>query len=92
MLVVNYEKERVKIYLRSDVESNITNITHESNEIQMLMSQITQAMSGALSGVDNELIGKAQQALQSLSQALQSLYEARRLIDQLETREEVPDA
>lgn len=92
MLVVNGDKERVKIYLRSDAESNITNITHESNEIQMLMSQITQAMSGALSGVDNDLIGKAQQALQSLSQALQSLYEARRLIDQLETREEIPDA
>lgn len=92
MWVVNSEKERVKIYLRSDVESNITNITHESNEIQALVSQITQAMSGALSGADNEMIGTTQQALQSLSQSLQSLHEARRLIDQLETREEVPDA
>lgn len=91
MLVVNNDKERTKIYLRSDVESNITNLAHESDEIQNVIAQLAQTMSGSPSGIHNDLIGQAQQSLQYLSQALQSLYRARGLVDQLDTSEEISD-
>lgn len=91
MRVVNNEKERAKSYLSSDIESNITNILHTSNEIQELVAQLSQIMSGSLSSADQELIGTAQQSLQYLSQAMQHLYQAQNSASQLDTTEEIPD-
>ncbi|MBQ2695095.1 hypothetical protein IJG04_00430 [Candidatus Saccharibacteria bacterium] len=91
MWVINHEKEREKIYLRNDTGSSITNISHESNEVQNIVSHISYAMSGAPSGSDAELTGRAKQALHSLSQCLEQLYRAQNLIEQLKTMEEIPD-
>lgn len=91
MRVVNNEKERVKSYLRSDVESNITNMLHASNEVQAVVAQLSQIMSGSLSSADQALVGKAQQSLQYLSQALQHLHQAQNCASQLDTTEEIPD-
>ncbi len=91
MRVVNNDKARAKTYLRNDIGSNMTNIMNESNRVQDLVSQLSQTMSGSMSGIDKDLIGNAQQSLQYISQALQYLQQAYNTAGQLDVTEEIPD-
>ena len=91
MWVVNEEKERVKIYLKNDIESNITNITEVSNRIHETIAAINGAVGGSAMGVDQKMIGDCQRAQQELSTALQSLFECRNYVEQLDTMEWVDD-
>ena len=91
MWVVNNEKERVKIYLRSDIESNITNFTHESNEIHNTIAAIYRAIGGTPSGGDSKLSDNCRRALQELSTALQNLNVCREYVERLDTREWIDD-
>lgn len=91
MWVVNNNKERIKIYLKNDIESNITNLTDASNRIHDTIAAINRTIAGAATGVDNQMIGDCQRALQELSTALQSLYVCRNYVDRLETREWIDD-
>lgn len=91
MWVVNNNKERIKIYLKSDIESNITNLTDASNRIHDTIAAITRATAGAPTGVDQQMLGDCQRALQEISTALQNLYMCRGYVDQLETREWIDD-
>lgn len=87
----NNEKERIKSYIKSDIESHITNITDISNHIHEIIATIDRAVSGSLSGKDRELIGDCQRALEELSNALQNLHICRGYADRLETKEWVED-
>lgn len=91
MWVVNNNKERIKIYLKSDIESNITNITDASNRIHDTIAAINRATAGSATGIDQQMIGDCQRALQELSTALQNLYICRNYVDQIDTREWIDD-
>lgn len=91
MLVVNNDKERQKVYLRSNVQSCITNVTSESNKIHETISALHNAVGGSPSGEDSKLIGYFQQALQQISVALQNLNRSLQFINDIDTREEIPD-
>lgn len=91
MRVVNNKKAQSKTYIGNDLKSNVTNISHESNEIHDTISMLTQILSGSLVGIDRELIGYCQKALQDLSRALAQLNAAASLVSKLDTTEEIPD-
>lgn len=91
MWVVNNNKERVKAYIKSDIESNITNATDASNRIQDILAAISRATAGAATGVDQQMIGNCQRALQEISTALQNYNICRGYANQLETKEWVDD-
>ena len=91
MWIANNDKVRTKSYLRSDIESNITNLTYESNEIHNTIAALDRAIGRTPSGSDVRLIGNCQKALQELSAALQSLYNCREYVEQLNTMEWIDD-
>lgn len=91
MWVVNNDKERKKQYLKSDIESSITNITDASNKVNETISSITRAAAGMLSGKDQQIIDDCKRAEQELSKALQSLNVCRSYVNQLNTMEWVED-
>ena len=57
MWVVNNNKERIKLYLKSDIESNITNLNDASNRIHDTISSINRVAGGAVTGKDQQMIG-----------------------------------
>ena len=91
MWVVNNTKERIKIYLKSDIESNITNVTDASNRIHETIAAINRATAGTASGIDRRMIDDCQRALQELQTALHNLYICRNYVDSLQTREWIDD-
>lgn len=91
MWIVNNNKERIKIYLKSDIESNITNLTDASNRIHDTIAAINRVAAGTVTGIDRQMISDCQRALQELSMALQNLYACRNYVNQLETREWIDD-
>jgi len=91
MWVVNEEKERAKQYLRSDIESNITNLSDVSNRIHESMAGINRAMAGSMLGADRQMLDECQRSLKEVSTALENLYSCRNYVEQLETREWVED-
>ena len=91
MWVVNNNKEHVKMYLRSDIESNISNLIDASNRIHETIAAINRATSGTATGIDQQMIGDCQRALQELSSALQNLYVCRNYVHQIDTREWIDD-
>lgn len=91
MRVINNDKERDKIYLRTDIQSCITNVTSESNKLQETVSILQNAIGGSPSGIDGKLIGTCKQALQQISVGLQNLYQSVQFVNQIDTSEEVPD-
>ena len=91
MWVANNNKERIKSYLRSDIESNITNLCDASNHIHDTISAINRATAGSLSGFDHQMIDECQRAIMEISESLQNLYECRNHLDHLDTREWVDD-
>lgn len=91
MRVINNDKERAKIYLRSNIQSCVTNVTSESNKLHETISAIQNAVGGSPSGADGKLIGSCQQALQQISSALQNLNQSIQFVNQIDTSEEVPD-
>ena len=91
MRKVDNEKERNKIWLRSSIQSCITNVTSESNKLQEIISALQNAVGGSPSGIDVELIGACQQTLQQISVGLQNLNQGIQFVDQIKTSEEVPD-
>ena len=76
MWVVDREKEKERIYLRSDIQSITTNVTQISNEIHGLIAVLNQAIGGSPSGADTRLIGICQSSLQEISNSLQRLNTA----------------
>ena len=91
MWVANNDKERAKTYLRSDIESNITNLRDVSNHIHDTISAINRATAGSLSGTDQQMIDECQRAIKEISESLQNLYACRNYLEHLDTREWVDD-
>lgn len=91
MRAINNEKERDKIYLRTDIQSCITNVTSESNKLQDTISALQNAVGGSPSGIDGKLIGSCQQALQQISVGRHNLYQSIQFVNRIDTSEEVPD-
>jgi hypothetical protein len=91
MEVVNNQKAQAKISIRNDLKSNVTNISHESNEIQDTIAMLNHFLGGSPMGAESEAIGYCQKALHDLSQALQKINLAAGYIDQLKTTEEIPN-
>ena len=91
MEVVNNQKVQARSYIRNDLKSNVTNISHESNEIQNTLAMSNHSLGGSPMGAGSETIGYCQKALSDLSQALQKINLAAGYIDQLKTTEEIPD-
>ena len=91
MWVKNNDKERVKSYLKSDVGSNITNVTDFRNRIHDLISAIDRATAGTPSGMEREMIDGCKKAVSHLSDALQNLNVCQNCIDQINTMEWVDD-
>ena len=79
------------MYIRNDLKSNVTNISHESNTIQDTIAMLNQILSGSVRNMDEETIGLCQKALRDLSQALHYIDMAAQNIDKLKTTEEIPD-
>lgn len=91
MWVINNEKERVKTYLQSDIESNRTNITDASNHVYRTISAINYVMDGSVIGAGRKVTDDCQQAMQKLQEALNMLAVCRNCVDQLDTGEWVDD-
>ncbi len=91
MWVINNQKQSAKIYLKSDIESSITNTTDISNRIHTVIAAINRAVGGMPAGADRKLIDDCNRALNELSNALQMLYLCRSQIERLETREWIDD-
>ena len=91
MRVINSEKEQARIYLRSDIDNVITNVTHESNEMHNTVLALNDVLSGACSGMDARFLGSCQKVLQDLSMALQALNHCRELVNRIDVSEEIPD-
>lgn len=91
MWVVNNTKERVRIYLRSDIKSSITNLTDADNKVHNAIAAINRATAGTASGVDRQMIDDCRKAMQQLSEARQNLYVCLNYVEQLETREQIED-
>ena len=91
MWIANNNKERVKSYLRSDIESSITNLCDASNHIHDTISAINRATAGSLSSGDRQMIDECQKAIKEISDGLQNLYACRNYVNHLETREWVGD-
>lgn len=91
MWVVDNNKDRVKTYLRSDVESSITSLCDASNQLHDTISAINRATSGSFIGADRQIIEECQKALKELSESIQDLYECRTYIDLLDVMMWVPD-
>lgn len=84
MWVVDRQKERERIYLRNDIQSVTTNVTHISNEIHSLIAVLCQTIGGSPSGVDTRLIGICQSSLQEISSSLQKLNAAYQCANELD--------
>ena len=91
MWIQNNDKERIKSYIKSDIESNITNLMDSSNKIRELMSEILYAVGSSASGADQKLLDDCQRALQVIETALCMLYDSKSIADQLDTKEWVDD-
>lgn len=91
MWIVNNNKERMKSYLCSDIESNITNITDSSNRMSKIVMELDSTISGAASGIDAKMIGECRRSIEKLSVTLQYLHYCRSLVGQLNTKEWVDD-
>lgn len=91
MWIKNNDKERTKSYLKSDIESNITNITYLRNHIRVLISAVDRATAGTPSGKERDIIDDCQNALSELDTALKNLYACRHCIEKLDTREWIDD-
>ena len=91
MWIRNNDKERIKLYIKSDLESNITNLTTVSNSIRNLMSEITHSIGSSTSGTDMQLIGDCQRSLEVIETALCELYNCKSFAEQLDTMERVDD-
>ncbi len=91
MWVVNPTKERTKQFIKSDIESSITNLTDVSNRLYDMISAINIAVLGTISGTDQRMIGDCQMVLQELSTALQNLYSCRNYADALDVMEWIDD-
>lgn len=91
MEVENSQKVQAKHYIRNDLKSNATNISHESDEIQNTIAMLDQLLNGAISGIGDETIGQCQKALRDLTQALQKVDAAAACVDRLKSTEEIPD-
>lgn len=91
MRVINNSKERAKIYLRSDIESMITSVMNESNELHDTIAMLNNTVGGSPSGLDSSLIGSCQKVLQDLLTTLQSLNRCRELVNSIDTSEEIPN-
>ena len=91
MEVENSQKAQAKIYIRNDLKSNVTNISHENDEIQGTIAMLDQLLSGAASGIGDETIGQCQKAMRDLAQALQRFNSAAACVERLKSTEEIPD-
>ena len=91
MWVVNSQKQTVKNYLRPDLGSSITNISHEREQLINTISALSSLIGGSATGKDIEVIGQCQNALQSMQNAVNRLSRCRELVSQLETREFIAD-
>ena len=54
MEVVNNQKVQAKSYIRNDLKSNVTNISHESNEIQNTLAMLNYSLDGSPMGAGSE--------------------------------------
>ncbi len=91
MWVVNNTKERTKLYLKSDIESNITNLNDSSNKIHNTIAAINRVTAGTVTGIDQRMIDDCKIALQEISVSLQNLYMCRDYVNSLEIREWIDD-
>lgn len=91
MRVINNGKERIRIYLRNDIESSITNITSISNEIQNILAALNDILGGSLMENDLDVMGNCQKILQNLSSALQQLNKCYGIINRIDITEEIAD-
>lgn len=91
MWVVNNDKERVKTYLRSDIESNITNLCDVSSRVHDSIVAISNAIANSPSGSDRRITDECKRALKEIEEGLHNLYSCRNYVEQLETREWVDD-
>lgn len=91
MWIKNNDKERIKSYIKNDIESNITNITSIINHLHDLIYMINRAVAESPSGFDRIIINDCKKIIIDLSSALQILYTCRRYADQIDTKEWVED-
>ena len=85
MAHVNPQRERAKAYLRTDIQSCITNTVYESNQTQQLISVIMNLTAGSAIGADQRLTSLCQNALLRYTQALALLNQASSLVEELST-------
>lgn len=85
MAHVNPQRERAKAYLRTDIQSCITNTVYESNQTQQLISVIMNLTAGSAIGADQRLTSHCQNALLRYTQALALLNQASSLVEELST-------
>jgi hypothetical protein len=74
--VVNNEKANAKYYLRTNITSNITNLSTSISDIRNLVSSIDCTIGGLPSETDIRWNGCCQRAINNLSQATGLLQQA----------------
>ena len=91
MWVVNNKKQTAKIYLRSDVESSITNITDLCNRLDTVITAVNGAVGGSTVSADIKINDDCRIAIDRLTSALADLYKCRSYTDRFDTREWIDD-
>jgi hypothetical protein len=89
--VVDRDKERVKLWVISDIQSSATNIQYVSNRVMDMISQTDRSLGGSVTALDCRLNDCSRRALSSMSQALTFLDAALRCANQLDVEVWVSD-
>lgn len=77
--------------IRNDLTNIVTQLTHESNQLQDTLAQINLIVSGTPSGIDRVLLDEVRTAIVQISKALTGIYSAANAAENFDVMEEVPD-
>ncbi|MFZ2602365.1 MAG: hypothetical protein WAX06_10695 [Lactococcus lactis] len=74
MWVLNTRKEQAKHKILSDINSNISNLTHYSNQINQQISRTMSLSGGSRVNKDKEISNDQKKATQNITEGLTSLH------------------
>lgn len=91
MWVENGKLVTQKYYIRSHINSNITEIKGVKDKITDSISIVNNSIANIASGIDKTIIGEFERGMDLLNRAQQTLEQCLALVDKFETRELIED-
>ena len=83
MWIQDNQKKSEIYHIKNDLNSNVTNLNHEINQIKETISLIDFAIGGIPSGKDNELSGYCRQVQEDLSYCISRIEYCKNCLEQL---------